>query len=66
MGYGNRRTTQAPRSPQQVQPRPVVQAEEQMQATSSMSRRRRSRGMVTGPQGLTGPARVERKTLLGQ
>ncbi|HAW74460.1 MAG TPA: hypothetical protein DCW74_01850 [Alteromonas australica] len=66
MGYGNRKTTKAPQSLQQVRPRSVVQADEQMEATPSMSRRRRSRGIVTGPQGITGQTRVERKTLLGQ
>jgi len=49
-------------------PASVVQAsgESEMAQTSQQYRRRRARGIRTSSQGVTGGARVERKTLLGQ
>ena len=37
----------------------------QEEATRELYRRRRARGVATGPMGLTGQANVQRKTLLG-
>jgi hypothetical protein len=49
-------------------PASVIQAsgESEMAQTSQQYRRRRARGIRTSSQGVTGGARVERKTLLGQ
>ena len=51
-----------------LDPASVVQAsgESEMAQTSQQYRRRRARGIRTSSQGVTGGARVERKTLLGQ
>lgn len=52
------------------QPRPAAatpaSGESEMAQTSQQYRRRRARGIRTSSQGVTGQARVERKTLLGQ
>ena len=52
------------------QPRPATvtpaSGESEMAQTSQQYRRRRARGIRTSSQGVTGSARVERKTLLGQ
>ena len=52
------------------QPRPTTvtpaSGESEMAQTSQQYRRRRARGIRTSSQGVTGRARVETKTLLGQ
>ena len=52
------------------QPKPAAvtpaSGESEMAQTSQQYRRRRARGIRTSSQGVTGGARVERKTLLGQ
>ena len=52
------------------QPKPAAvtpaSGESEMAQTSQQYRRRRARGIRTSSQGVTGRARVERKTLLGQ
>jgi acyl-CoA thioesterase len=52
------------------QPKPATvtpaSGESEMAQTSEQYRRRRARGIRTSSQGVTGRARVERKTLLGQ
>lgn len=40
--------------------------DDQMTSSSELYRRRRSRGMATGPAGLSTQANVQRKTLLGE
>jgi hypothetical protein len=54
--------------PEKVAPKSAVSlgGEDQQKATRQMSRRRRAAGVTTGPQGVSGPARTQRKTLLGQ
>jgi hypothetical protein len=54
--------------PEKVAPKSAVSlgGEDQQKATRQMSRRRRAAGVATGSQGVSGPARTQRKTLLGQ
>lgn len=49
-----------------VTPKATVGASSEMAATSAQTRRRRARGIQTSARGLTGTARVARKTLLGE
>lgn len=44
----------------------VASGDSEMAATSAQARRRRARGIATGARGVTGQARVARKTLLGE
>lgn len=46
---------------------PIIgEQENQMESSRELYRRRRSRGMATGPSGLSSQAPVRRKTLLGE
>ena len=61
---------QAPAQPNQPITRPLQAVQQnrdrnQEAATSAMYRRRRASGMATGPAGLSGPARTQKKRLLG-
>lgn len=47
-------------------PKAAVGAGSEMTADSAQTRRRRARGIQTSARGLTGTARVSRKTLLGE
>lgn len=53
---------------EKVSPKSAVSlgGEDQMRGTRQQARRRRAAGVVTGARGLTGSARTERKSLLGQ
>jgi len=53
---------------EKVKPKSAVSlgGEDQMAATAATTRRRRAGGMQTRSRGLTGSARTQRKTLLGQ
>ena len=44
----------------------VASGDSEMAATGAQTRRRRARGIATGARGVTGKARVARKTLLGE
>lgn len=49
-----------------VKPKATVGYDSEMAADSAQTRRRRARGIATGSRGVTGQARVSRKTLLGE